>query len=160
MPRYNDYFRSHMFPGDPRTPLTAAGACTWPTVPAHRYLLTTTDADGILAPLNSQGILMEKDTVGVAHDFCTWNMISAPAPIMFAFMYKTTETGGMSWKWELAIAATVCGIMTKNLLGHTGKCNVDFPIGNMSCPGYYGNTGASFRAAQVVFDESAPPTYP
>lgn len=157
MPLYDDHFSGHLEHGDPRTPLTAAGACVWPTMPAHRYLLSSTDAYGILSPINGQGILVEKDTVGIAHDSCTWNMIRGPAPILFVFLTKSTAPDRQSYYWDIAMSATVCGIMTARVTRSLRKCNEDFPIGDLVCPGYYGGTGSTFKAEQVEWDHLEPP---
>lgn len=157
MPRYNNYFRSHLFPGDPRTPLTAAGGCTWPTMPAHRYALTTTTAYGVLSPLNNQFILIEKVTPGSAHDACQWNMISAPMPVLFCIVWKRVQSTRLTYTWSIGILASACGIMEKDIVVPRQPCNVNFPIGNMECTAYYGGTGANFSAEQVVYNKTAPP---
>lgn len=160
MPRHDDYFRSHMFEGDPRTPLTAAGACIWPTIPAHRYAFTSTDAYGVLAPLNTTPILIEKVTPGSAHDLCQWNMIAGPPPVLFCIVWKRVDEDRLGYTWEIGLSSTACGIMEKEIHVERGRCNEGFSIGEMTCPDYHGGTGDTFAAEQVVFDEVLPPVYP
>lgn len=160
MPRYTDYFTSHMFPGDPRTPLTAADACTWPTVPAHRYWLTSDNATGILESLNADGVLFTKATPGVAHDDCQWNMIAGPFPFITGIMWKRPRIDAPGYRWIVTFTTVFCGMMQKEILRPVETCNRSFTIGEMECQFSSDHTGSTFRAEQVVFDKTRPPIYP
>lgn len=160
MPRYNDYFRSHLFPGDPRTPLTAAGGCIWPTIPAHRYLLKSQDATGVLTGLNTEGILIEKVTPGEGHDSCQYLMIAGPVPVTFCIVWKHIAADRNGYRWTIGISATGCGIIEGEVIRPRETCNRDFLIGSLGCSMTSDHTGATFTAYQVVFDETNPPVYP
>lgn len=156
-PLYANRFAGHLRTFDPRTPLTAAGACIWPTVPAHRYLLKSEDATGVLLGLNTQGILIERTTVGIGHDTSQWSMIAGPPPILWALVFKETLPDRLSYRWTVAISASFCGILLKNWTLSRRKCNVDFHIGNMPCVSTSDETGPTFTAYQVEYASSEPP---
>jgi hypothetical protein len=156
-PLYNDHFSGHMEGGDPRTPLTSAGGCVWPTVPAWRYKLSSDDATGVLQVLNWDSIIVQKDTPGIAHDYCNYTMIRGPFGIFYAALDKLTAPDGDGYSWNINIVAYFCGTLLKKINFKKRKCNHDFLIGNIWCPGYEGATGDTFRAEQVEFDHWEPP---
>lgn len=154
-------FEGHLSNEDPRTPVTAAGACIFPTVPAHRYLLISGNATGMLWGLNWMGILMEKVSIGSAHDLCQWNMLSAPAPITIATMFKRKLLEPLRYQWEIEIGASACGTIAITVPRPHEKCNVDFQIGNHCCPYQpLSCTGSMFKAFQVEHDKTLPPQPP
>jgi hypothetical protein len=156
-PLYNDHFSGHMEGGDPRTPLTVAGGCVWPTVPAFRYKLSSDNATGILQILNWDSIIVEKNTPGIAHDHCNYAMIRGPVGIFYAAMDKLARPDRQGYTWHVTIIASICGMLLKEIPFPRRKCNHNFVIGNIWCPGYQGSTGDTFRAEQVEFDHLEPP---
>ena len=157
---WNERFDGHLSHEDPRTPVTGAAGCVWPTIPAHRYRLSSDNAWGVLFPLRAQPILVEKVTPGDAHDACQWNMISGPPPILFAILWKSWNPHSEGYTWQLGITATLCGIMEIEIERPEERCNRDFIIGEMTCPAYAGGTGANFQARQVEWNKTAPPLPP
>lgn len=150
-------FNGHLDMADPRTPVHAAAGCTWPSIPAYRYLLVSANAYGVLAPLNTTGILVEQAGAGPSHDAMQYNMIAAPPPILFAILYKNWVEDPPGYEWDIGIVASMCGILQTTLEFPIQKCNVDFTIGEMSCSGYYGGTGSTFQAKQVEWNRTLPP---
>ena len=157
MPLYDNHFAGHYETGDPRTPVTAGAGCVWPTVPAHRYLLKSTTATGILLGLNTQGILVEKGSPGPAHDECIFNMIDGPAPILFASIRKRWLSSIDGYAWDIGIVVSICGGLEKTLDFPHQTCNRDFEIGNMPCPLTSDETGPDFTAYQVEWNHTTPP---
>jgi len=157
---YTDRFKGHLSHLDPRGPLTGAGGCVWPTIPAYRYRLQTTNAYGSLSVLNTWPILIEQVTPAPGHDDMQYLMIGGPPPITFCIVWKRVAADRQSYDWEIGISAAGCGIMEKTVTRSRRKCNEDFPIGEMACPSYYGGTGTNFQAKQVEWDKTAPPTPP
>lgn len=154
----DERFEGHLSHLDPRTPVTAAGCCTWPTIPAHKYILGSPNAWGVYVGLTFKGMLMVKDTVGPAHDLCSWNMVDGPAPITFAVLRKRYNRPDGFYTWELDMSVTGCsGIQQKERIFDCGPCNVDFLIGNIECSGLPGGTGSGFFARQVEWDKTNSP---
>lgn len=157
---YSDRFEGHLSHLDPRGPLTAAGSCIWPTIPAYRYQLSTTNAYGSLAVLNTWPILIQQVTPSPGHDIMQYNMLSGPPPIIFCVVWKRSAADRLSYDWEIGISATGCGIMEKTINKTRRKCNEDFFIGAMDCTMFYGGTGSSFQAKQVEWNKTSPPVPP
>lgn len=162
-PLYANHFAGHLFTDDPRTPVTAAAGCTWPTFPAHRYILTAPNAAGMLAPLRTQGVLFEKVTPGSAHNECQYNMISGPLPVVFGIAWKRWDPATEGYEWEISISvSSPCGLMTWTVPRPPETCNRDIGLYPLACPGVpeAGNTGSPTDWLQVEFDSDGTDRYP
>jgi hypothetical protein len=155
----SERFEGHLESEDPRTPVTAAGGCTWPTVPAHRYLLVDPDATGIWSCMVYNGILIEKVTPGPAHDACQWNMVMAPWPIIWTVVWKRWDRAKQQIEWEVTINNALCDALaqaTKDF-GYW-KCNQNFVFGKLGCT----QSGVpaemtNLQFLQVEHDKTRPP---
>lgn len=154
MPRYADRFRSHIPEGDPRSNLTGAYGCIWPTMPPHRWIIKSIDAYGALVGLNTQGAIFERITSIGEHDRPVWNLIAAPFPITTGQIQKYEETNPFGFRYEIGMAAGPCGnILVKFKRPHE-KCNRDYDLEPFVCPGYYGGWGPNTKLLQVEFDKT------
>lgn len=161
MVTYYDRFRGHLEPEDPRRPLTAAGGCTWPTIPPHRYYASSENATGFLLPLNTQGILLEKVTPGLAHDACQWLMIAGPIPITFGILWKRYYREREEVDWYLGISASPCGLIDIEWTTPIQSCNRAHLLGDHCCPLLPGScTGDTFTLWQVEYDKTEPTSQP
>lgn len=160
MPLFDDRFSGHFNNGDPRTPLTAAGGCRWPTVPAARYRIVSDNATGFLTPLNTEGILISKVTLGLGHDLCNYASDQIePSPIGVTGVKRfLPETGGYRWEFDFLVGSS-CGIIETSTERPRETCNRAIVIGDYPCPlnPDLGRTGSTCRMLQVEFDATQPP---
>lgn len=158
-PRYDNLFESHMPEGDPRSLVQAAGGCTWPTVPAFRYLLVSDNATGIWSYLNTVGTLIEHLLFFPGHDSAAYGGGFGGGPLLYALAEKRYGPGNDFYEWIFRIQHTLCS----SEMGFTVSrpyetCNRMIPLGDHGCPDEPGDrTGSTFRMLQVVFDETEPP---
>lgn len=160
MPKVENRFAGHMETGDPRSPVFAAGGCTWPTVPALKYRAQSDNASGSLSQLDGNGLLLPLITFPHDHDVSVWQFTAATGDIEFI---NATKFGGSpfgpGYKWRIDIK--IRGdffIIIKEVLFPTQKCNVDVHIGNIVARGpSVGETGDTFAINQVEWDQVLPP---
>lgn len=159
MPKYGNRFTGHKWNLDPRTPLSAAGGCDWPTYPAHRYLMVSDNPTGVWNFLNTDGILIENATPGVDHDVAWFSGPLNICPITYAYAFKQILGGGTAWEWTIVIKHLMCFTPVGATYGpFTGPCNVGVPLGNLECSNpYMGETGTDFQMMQVEYDQTEPP---
>ena len=158
MPKYANHFAGHIEHGDPRTPVTAAAGCLWPTMPAHRYLLTSQDASGMFLALNTVGVLFSKSTVGPGHDLCQWSGMGMPPPFVIAIAIKQAAPNKQTYTWTVTLSALGVGLAIKTVEFPLGDCNLDRLIGLFGFANpFLGNTGFSCQLQQVEFDHTEPP---
>ena len=154
---YANRFAGHLDMDDPRTPVTAAGGCVWPTVPAHRYLLQSDNATGSLASLLSAGLLVEKVTSGPAHNFCSWSLVFPHPSILECAWQKTRVASPLGYTWYFSLRILPGSVWQTILSFELRKCNVDVPIGVVTSPDSSDHTGTDFKALQVEWDQWTPP---
>lgn len=159
MPRYDNLFTSHMPVGDPRSPLTAAGGCVWPTVPAWRYLCVSNNATGIWGFLNYQGILITHMMFFPGHDYAGYFGGGGGTPITWIVAAKRYVRPEDFYTWEFQIQHAECSSQVSfEVVRPYETCNRMIPLGNHFCQDEPGSeTGSSFRMLQVVFDQTEPP---
>lgn len=156
---YDDRFSGHLSHEDFRTPVTGAGGCTWPTIPAARYYLSSEDATGILSVLNVTGILVLPTTeVDPAHDVRNWFSVGH---IYAATVFRKTWVPGrpgFDWDVELTISSPCGSTLQWHIEEPIRKCNYDILLGSRCCPMLPGScTGDTFTAYQVEDNEITPP---
>lgn len=160
MPLFDDHFKGHLETGDPRGPLSAAGGCVWPTIPAFRYWLISNDATGDLAFFNTDPVLIQFNSTQPAHDLAGWILHGVNPNVGLAFAEKVFTQGRTTYRWRFFI--TVIAIPEAPLLFETirnvEKCNRDIPLPNVWAFDIdRGVTGDTFRMEQIEWDKESPP---
>ena len=161
--RYDPYkrFQGHLSIEDPRSVTTVAGGCTWPTIPAYRYLLTSDNPVGPFGFLATTGLLVQSASPITDHDFGIWLGPVIPVPGVTATVAKVKYEGTEAWMWIVGILVPTCPLPAWGYFGpKTGKCNVDVTLGNIPCiiPSI-GETGSDLQMRQCEWDQTGPP-YP
>lgn len=162
MVKYADRFQGHVYDLDPRSLVTGALACTWPTMPAYRYRLFSTDATGAWAVWNFPGILVQLTTDIAEHDNAKWEMLSGPPRMEFVEWTKVPRADGeYGYRWGLKWKRTDDPLTLQDyLIQDPGRCNTDISLPNWSSgPSFPGSFGETAIARQVVFDQTMPPDY-
>lgn len=160
MPKYADRFSGHMETDDPRTPLHGAAGCTWPTVPATRYLLKSDDATGVFLPLNFLGARVIRMVNTLDHDSYSFVPLAGPPTFTILLCRKVANKATGGYRWELDLDGfSGCGVLEIRVEFPAGKCNKTVPLGNWVCPLFplAGSTGSTFRMLQIEYDQTDPP---
>lgn len=159
MPHYAWRFGGHLRAGDPRTLATAAGGCTWPTIPAHRYLITSTNATGIWEYLNTTGILVQKAGIHVAHNTTVWVGPLNVCPCTTAWARKDYHHPDVCYEWHFVIWTTGAGgFLRMHVVRPYSPCNCNLDLGSHhSEEPPRGDTGSGCVMRQVEFDQTEPP---
>lgn len=160
-PLYADRFAGHMPEGDPRGPLSAAGGCVWPTVPAFRYWLISDDATEELAFFNTDPVLVEFDSPQPSHSYAKWTLVPPHAYVLAAIAEKRHWPGEGVYRWHF-------NIDVDEFPGHplifsierpAETCNRNLPLPNVvAFDPASGETGDTFRMEQIVWDQTSPPS--
>jgi hypothetical protein len=157
MPLYGNRFAGHIPNGDPRTPLTGAVGCIWPTFPPRKWRLWCTAAQGILTDLNYPGLLLEWQSTDPAHDLCSWRVISPPPAIWYCVLNKQEWNGPEgAFIYDLTIHFYTC-ILSALLYRPEERCNRDYLVGNLVCDYTGDQTGNDLALYQVEFNQTMPP---
>lgn len=159
-PLVEDRFAGHYRPGDPRGPLSAAGGCTWPTVPAFRYALRSDDATLDLAFFNTDPVLVEMTSPQPAHDLAFWQLTDDNPNVRFANAVRVFTPGQATYLWAFSIDVIAIdeALLLFGLVRNNETCNRDIPLPNVFAFDIdRGVTGDTFRMEQVEFDQSEPP---
>lgn len=160
MPHVDEQFTGHVPTGDPRSLLTGAFGCIWPTMPAFRYRIQSDDATGLWSPWNDGGALVELITPIGQHDLPAWELLEATPPFEFVRWTKqpsSNELLGYFWQLWWKRSDDPLNILVFHAQPQS-KCNVDVPLPNFSAgPSFPGSFGNTARADQVVFDQRVPP---
>ena len=88
MPTYHNRFRGHMRLGDPRTPVSGAGGCTWPTVPPYRIMLYSRNPTGEWGFLAKEPIVLQYDLPTATHDYVVWYPLKLPTVVYRCLVEK------------------------------------------------------------------------
>ena len=153
-------FSGHFPPDDPRTPVTAAGGCTWPTVPAYRYRLVSDNATGILSFLNTTGILYQQSGTPPGHNEMLYTGIILGQQIQSTTLQRSYPTVQGNIMWNLYLHHQDCYFeMTTSGTQSPGKCNVDVPLYEFDCLWAEGSSGDTVRLLQVQFDKQWPESW-
>lgn len=159
-PLYADPFKGHMPLGDPRNPLTAAGGCTWPTVPAYRYWLISDDATEELAFFNTSPVLLEFEGLQPSHNYAKWILVPPHAFVLAAMAEKRYWPREPIYRWHFEIQVDELPLrpLRFSIERSVETCNRDLPLPNVTAfPPESGETGDTFRMEQIVWDQSSPP---
>lgn len=156
---YFHRFDGHLEHTDFRTCVTGAGGCTWPTIPAVKYLITSDNPQGAFGFLATDGILVGRATENVEHDFTIWQGPLNVVPVTFCFLAKAMFPDAVSWQWALTIKIPLCPLTTGGVFGpFSGRCNRNFAFDNMVCSeSSVGETGNDLQIQQVEWDQVVPP---
>lgn len=163
---WRDRFAGHLRPGDYRGPLHGAGGCTWPTIPAARYLLWSDDAIGWFWPLRYTGILVQVVDQQINHDLIAYNHLTGPPGMTCTKFQKDIWEDQLGYTWTIHLdAGSPCGgTLVWELPFAEKKCNGFILLGDKGCvsqPGW--RTGSAFIAAPVEYNKilpTSPPTPP
>lgn len=161
MPLYANPFAGHLEGGDPRGPLSAAGGCTWPTIPAYRYWLISNDATGDLAFLNTDPILLQFDSPQPAHNAAEWLLLNDHDYVDGAIAEKFFTQGDNTYRWqfEIEVIAIPEEELIFGVIRNEEKCNRDIPLPNVWAFDIdRGRTGDTFRMEQIEWDKESPPS--
>lgn len=155
---YRNRFRGHLHPGDPRTPVTGAGHCPWPTIPPYRIQLSSTNATGEWAFLRSRPIILEQHHFGQGHDRMGWVTIEKPSMVYLATIEKIALPFNFPtyryWLTILLRGWPSARVWVKNC---RGRCNTDVYWGVQYRRIEMGTTGNQFRQYQVEFNQLRAP---
>lgn len=160
MPLYADRFSGHMPEGDPRTPVFAAGLCTWPTVPPWRFYFHAPNGSGNWSNLRVNGMLFEKWSVGTSHDYCIWWQVGTLGNWHDCSISKFTSPWSDEIAWDIWMVndSAPLGIATKAISEPPGPCNTNHVFGRFGFANpRLGNAGDDSMIYQVEYDEGQPP---
>lgn len=160
MPLFIDRFAGHYFPGDPRTPVSVAGGCTWPTVPAYRYFLHSPNATGVLLEMRTIGCLFTRTNNYPDHDDGSWILTAKPIVVANGLIRKVWLPAEQHAVWVVNLELTSgLGNLIWIWVNGYQKCNVDKKLWSRcvedGCE--FGETGSETILQQVVWDELSPP---
>lgn len=155
MTKYLNRFKGHMRSGDPRTPVTGAGGCTWPTVPPWRIKLSSRNATGEWAFLNTKLLLLEQDPQSSSHNRVVWRAIDKPDEVYWVLVEKIyIPSLHPAFRYWLSILLTGWAhewTWPKNCVG---SCNRNLRWGDLRRSQRSASTGSSFTQHQIEFDKT------
>lgn len=158
--KYANRFAGHLDKDDPRTPVHGAAGCIWPTIPAQRYIVVSSDATGIFAPFILTPALVIRLRTQPDHDDYEYFPTSVPPPWTITRCVKVWNPTTRGYRWELDMNAGsgICDVSWRVEFPEQ-KCNVTVPLGNKICPGGIppGQAGSTFRLEQVEWNKTSPP---
>lgn len=160
MPKVDDQFAGHMFPGDPRNNATGAFGCIWPTVPAYKYQIFGPEADGDWLGYRVTPPTVTLVTPVTEHDVPRWEMLESYGLFEFVRLDKLpidTEVNGFEWvlTWKNVGADPV--ISNSFTLTSPRTCNTDVLLPNWNFPEIPGQLGPGAKLLQVLWNEFEPP---
>lgn len=157
-PKVADRFSGHMDTGDPRDLMWACGGCDWPSVMAHNFLLCSTNAWGVLSPLNTAGIQLEPTTpLGSSWEFWWWARGGLPWYIVVT-MKRTFPHNGDNYRIEIQ-GTFPFGIIYTDTTFPRQSCNRDHALTpfTVGLPVPIGGSGDGVILKQVEWDQTRPP---
>lgn len=160
MPLFDNHFKGHLETDDPRGPLSAAGGCTWPTIPAYRYWLISDDATGDLAFFNTDPVLLQFFSPQPAHDAAFWILHGTNPFVSAAIALKQFTQGNNTYSWLFGVNVISIpeAILNFGVIRDVENCNRDIPLPNVwTFDIDRGVTGDTFRMEQIEWDKESPP---
>lgn len=160
-PFYDDRFNGHIEAGDPRGPLSAAGGCVWPTIPAYRYWLKSDDASGDLAFFNTNPPVLQFVSPQPAHDIAGWTLHIANPFVHVAVAVKTFVHPNNTYTWTFIVFVNAIpeAPLEFGVIRNAEPCNIDIPLPNVWAFDIdRGQTGDTFRMEQIEWDKESPPS--
>jgi hypothetical protein len=157
-PHVEDPFSGHMAQGDPRDLMFACGGCTLPSVMPYRMLMVSTNAWGVLSPLNTVGLPFEPSVpLGSSFEFWWWARGGAPWYIV-CLLKKTWPYNGDNYRIEfqgtfpfgIVYSDTTFPRQTCNRTHRIQQFEVGFPVP-------IGGSGNRVQLLQVEWDQTRPP---
>lgn len=166
MPLYDDPFAGHLELDDPRSPLFGAGGCTWPTIPAYRYIVCPAGTWGVFSGLDGVNIQLRLSVGQPAHNDCWWLGFNLPWPLTYGTLRKQWVQANNTQLWTLALTGGyVCGTVQWVWVRAESDCNVDHNIGAAECSisPPVGGFGSGTKLLQCEYDKTSrgdcvPPT--
>lgn len=159
-PLHDNRFAGHLQAADPRGPLSAAGGCVWPTVPAFRYQLRSNDATQELRFLNHRPILLQFSGPQPSHDAAPWFLARVHPDVPFAVAIKQYTPGESTYKWSFSIGVDEFpgNPLVFFVVRPIETCNRTIPLPNVEAwDPASGETGNTFRMEQVEWNRESPP---
>lgn len=148
-------FDGHFDGDDPRWVTTAAGGCTWPTIPAHRYMLMSDNATLSWWHLRFPWALFQRTSPASSHDQCTWGLYSTTYPITWAWFDRLWIPAEQRIKWHVEIMTIDCYFPAiADFYTEPGACNGEVQLGDMTCIAALGSTGDHMKLIPVQFDKT------
>lgn len=158
MPKYRNRFAGHLTTDDPRTIVSGAGGCAWPTIPPYRVLFHSVDATGEWGWLRHSPILLQQDVLASRHDYVIWTPVEMPWPIYQVLLEKFYNKNiHPNYDYYLTIHLVDWPSVRVWQIRLSGKCNRDVLWGRRHRRLMDGNTGKTFRQYQVEHDKTRPP---
>lgn len=151
-------FDGHLHPDDPRYIITGAGGCTWPTIPAYRYLCVSENATGPWAFLNYFGVLFQQSGGAHLHDDISYVAQDIPFPATWATLRREYFRTQDIVRWSIVIMQVTCYFPAHlEVQKAPGPGNGIITLGSMTCVGGPGETGSNMRLLPVEYDDTVPP---
>lgn len=150
---YANRFAGHLSSDDPRTIISGAGGCTWPTIPPFRVQLSSTNPTGEWLFLRTRPIILEQTIVRSGHNYVVWDAIEQPREVYQVVLEKFyIKNKHPQWDYVLTILLNAWP-SSRTWWHHTsGKCNKDIQWGNRYRREENGTTGSQFMQWQVRHD--------
>lgn len=157
---YNDRFAGHFDSDDPRTPVTAAGACTWPTVPPFRVEFASTNATGPWSCFNYDTALLEMDLVTTTHGHAWWLPVRLP-PCVYSMSLEKIAILSLFPRWTYWLTITLVGWPNEQIFPHnsSAKCNKDIIWGDLARYASPYGSGSTFTQFQTEWDQNHHPNW-
>lgn len=157
-------FSGHFHQDDPRWALTGAAGCTWPTIPAQRYLLVSGNATGIWATVMMDGFKFGRNSPNYQHDPTIWVTFQNPIGYGKGQLTKTYNRDTRKVTWRLQLDSIYCYFgIDESWEKEESKCNGIITLGEATCTPDTGNLGSDCKLLPCQYDtwipeEPWPPT--
>ena len=155
---YHNHFKGHLAVDDPRTVVSGAGGCRWPTIPPWRIQLSSNNATGEFSFLRTRPIILQQDPIASHHNYTLWLAIEKPREVYHVTLEKL-YTRSMHPRIQYFITILLNAWATPRVwlkLG-TPRCNQDITWGERYRTLEMGTTGSDFRQYQVEFNKTRSP---
>lgn len=157
---YHRRFSGHLDPRDPRTIVSGAGGCRWPTIPPWRIQFSSRDARGEFLFLRSRPIILEQDALASHHDYVLWTPIEKPREVYHVILEKMyTPAMHPRIQYFLTILLNAWDNPRVWLQLGTQRCNQNITWGDRYRTVEMGSTGDDFRQYQVEFNKWRSPGF-
>lgn len=152
--RHHNRFAGHLDVGDPRTIISGAGGCTWPTIPPFRVQLSSTNATGEWLFLRHRPIILEQDMIASHHNYVLWYAIDQPREVYNVILQKYFIPSKFP-QWDYSIRIQLNPWASPVVWFHhtSGKCNKDILWGTRYRTVQMGTTGNHFMQYQVEYNK-------
>lgn len=159
-PHVANQFTGHLPEGDPRTQCHGAGGCTWPSMPAMRYQLKSTNATRAFTIWNVTPGLIIRNSNDVDHDLWWLSGVSIPPPFSIYLAQKVYTPDTWGYQWQINIYMDPYPLPIEYRVDRPFEnCNRSIVLGAKGMPGmpWLGTLGSTFTMYQVHYDKTVPP---